>query len=460
MLEPSATRSEFLEGEEKTVVIEDFGFTGEGFVRLEDGWLSVPGALPGERVVVRAQPGQSPRARRIYADVVEVVRAADERHDPHCGRYDRCRGCQLRHIHVAGEVAFKVRTVVEVLERYAGVDREAMPEIEVVAPRSLTRVDAFRIRSRLTYRRVGDGYELGLYSPVSEELIPMVDCPALTGPVQRLIGAVEKTLRDGPTLPDKDGAGVVGIAVVAPNYGVGLIDVEVASGECFQGVVDQWAQRLGAVLPDGVGMALRSGQARKIIKGPERIVVPIEARSIEVGYDDWCHAALKPAEAGYDRLVRWLDLQGEERVLDVGCGTGTISVILSERAREVVGLDANRQSVANAEHNALVNDRENVRFVVGGWEKGLRKLLMAGERFDVATINPMREPLGERPLVLLQSLGVKRIVYLGPSPESASRDLGVLLERGFELRRAAAANLHPGTYHTFLMAEVSRGGPV
>jgi tRNA/tmRNA/rRNA uracil-C5-methylase (TrmA/RlmC/RlmD family) len=100
--------------------------------------------------------------------------------------------------------------------------------------------------------------------------------------------------------------------------------------------------------------------------------------------------------------------------------------------------------------------RANASFIAGAWESAGRKLLATGERFGIATVNPMREPVGERALAYLAPLGVERVVYLGPSPVSAAKDIGAMLRAGWRLDYLGAANLHPATYHLMLVARLVR----
>lgn len=473
------TREEVLKKRELLCRIADFGFTGEGYVRLEDGWLSIAGALPGELVRVKVQENQRKGARRIYADLLEVIEKSSSRRDPACVYDALCRGCQLRHLTIDAEFRFKVRTVSEVIERYAGIGIEAQPTVEVISPQPIARSDAFRIRSSLRYRRQNGTFELGLFSHGAEHLIPMVKCPALTQAVQRMIGLVEESLRELPNIPFdaalyqelrshaedlRISPGLVQISLAAPTHGVGLVDIQLTDVEDLDELQNAlkeepyrgWINNLRKILPSGVGLSVQSNNHRIHLSGPERIRVPLGSWRMEVGFDDWFHANLEPAERIYEELKNWLSLRKEDRVLDVGCGTGTIALMLSPSVREVVGIDVNRSSIEAAQINALSHERQNATFLTGGWEKALRKLVIQQEQFDVATINPMREPLGRRPLSFLAATGVREILYLGPSPESASRDLAELLDLGFELKRLGAANLHPATYHTFLMALLQR----
>lgn len=456
------------------VVIDDYGYTGEGFVELDDGWLSVPGALPGERARVDVEE-ESKGGHRIFARVVDIVEASEQRRDPMCERDAACRGCQLRHMSVAEELRFKRRTVREVLDNYGDLPPDAQPEIETITPRPTRRGDAYRIRTRLTYERTPDGdWDLGLVTPVRPEFISMGSCPALTGSTRRLVTYVERTLEDAhvspPSYRSGDGetpsrAGIRYVAIATPTFGRGLIAVDFAGfddSETFFEALDSgpaadFLDDLAERLPEDVGLSAFWNDNREYLKSPERITLPFREVAIEAGYDDWFPATLEPTRVLYETLIdEYLAFESGDSFLDVGCGVGTLSLLVAPHVEAATGIDINRHSIEAAELNAVRNDIEHVEFLPSGWEKALRKLVLAGETFDLATVNPMREPLGERPLAYLDRLDLRQIVYLGPSPESSAKDLGTLRDKAWSIDRLAAANLHPATYHTMLVASLRR----
>ena len=482
------TLDEICAAEIVEIRVDDYGFTGEGFVRVADGWMSVPGALPGELVRCRVNSGVG-RGRRVFAELLDVLEPSEYRRDPLCKRDAVCRGCQLRPITIDEEMNFHVRTVREVVEKFAGIALADQPPTEIITPQPISRGDAFRVRSTLSYRRVppgagagSRGFELGLRSPVQDELVPMFDCPALTTPMRRLVSTVEQVFASLDALPwdadmAREAAGQAGnppaiqsVRVASPVIGRGRVEVCLCESEdadllehaVVEGALQQLFERLGEALGDEVGLAVSTAKRRVILKAPERLVIPLAGLRMEVGYDDWSPATLSPSEALYARVMDLLELGEDEAFLDIGAGIGTIAILAAATAREVVGLDINRHSVATAELNALGNTlsaagkRAPVEFIVGGWENALRNLTLAGRKFDAATINPMREPLGRRALSYLNRLGIRRLVYLGPSPASAARDIAALREMGWELDTLGAANIHPATYHTMLVAGLSR----
>lgn len=469
------TLEQIIAQETVDVEIDDYGFTGEGYVRLADGWLSVHGTLPGEKVRVHVDVGDE-HGRRIFGTLQQVLEASPSRRDPLCERDTVCRGCQLRHVTVDEEFSYHVRTVREVIEKFAGVPEDEQPPCNIITPQPIARGDAFRIRSTLTYRRSDDGCELGLVTPVDRGLVPMFDCPALTTPVRRLITTVREAFFALDELPwdeamatraRDDGAPIAPaiqvVRVASPVIGRGFVDIrlsEIAGDDVLEraiteGPLAKLVARLEENLPDEVGLAVSVGERRVHMAGPERLLIPIAGLKIEVGFDDWFPATIAPSDALYEALLDLLDLHEDDAFLDVGSGIGTIAILASRRAERVVGVDINRSSVSTAELNAVANEATNVEFVVGGWENALRKLTLDEQRFSVASINPMREPLGKRALTYLKALGVRRLVYLGPSPASAAKDIGELRQMGWQLDYLAAANIHPATYHTMLVARLT-----
>ena len=452
------------------VRVDDYGFTGEGFARLADGWLSIRGALPGERVRVALEPGQREGARRLFAQVLEVLEPSASRADPLCPRADVCRGCQLRHMTMREELRWKSASIAQVIARYGQLALGEQPPVELIVVPGLWRGDAERMRSALSYRRtdLAPGFSLGLRSPaLGQALVPMHECPALIEPLKRLLRALSagfEALGAQGQLPSDQADAAQGLSLVrvsCPVHGRGMI-VFVLGGSADQPLegepewVTRWLE--SSKLPELVSVFVERGQQTLHVRGPRRLRLPVAGVTLEVGPRDWFHATLRPAEALYESVVAWLDPQRHERFLDVGCGVGTIGVMVAPRVSAVVGVDINRDSVETAQLNAFALNREGMEVVAGSWENALRRLAAAGQRFEVASINPMREPLGERPLAYLQPLGIKRLLYLGPSPVSAAKDIGLLRGQGWRLTRLGQAALHPATYHTMLVALMERAG--
>ena len=429
------------------VTIEGHGYQGEGWVRLADGWLSVRGALPGERVRVEVQAPGRRRSRRLWARLVRVISTSDRRRDPQCSKFPGCRGCHLRHVSVLDELGMKSDTIAECIDKYAGLPRDQQPVVETIAVRGAARADPFRIRTNLTISARNDAWNVGLRA--DDELIDMVDCPALADSTRRAVARFERALA---TIDPKQPAPIELARIAAPVHGHGYVDLRLPTGEHN---LDPLLSALDQELPPGFGLAVANAAGRRYVRGPHRIRLPMADLRLEVGFDDWFHATLGPAEALYDAIEAWLEVERGETVLDAGCGVGTIGLVCAAAGANVVGFDLNASSVETAEMNALHNDLD-VEFLSGAWERVFRKLVMAERKFRTVVINPMRDPLGRRALAYVRKLDADRVLYLGPSPAPAAKDVGVLRDLGFRISRLGAVNLHPATYHVMLAAMLTR----
>lgn len=460
------------------VTIDDYGFTGEGFVRLVDGWLSVRHAMPGEEVKVALDANQR-GGRRRFATLLEVLTPHPERRPPMCDRASICRGCQIRHLSIQEEAAFKERALREVLIKFAGFeDPSQLPPIHLIAPPGMMRSDGWRVRTSLHYKSLTpESYELGLRSPGHPHLIPMGDCPALGQAARRLVEQVAHHLdalaergelpRSAPENQAKDqhseetqgedAPHLLGMRIAAPAHGRGFIELRQSPHDHLCPRIFALIDALDKTLPEHVSVFVSRGDVYERLRGPERLRLTLAGLTLELDPRDWFHATLEPAEILYEQVSSWLDLRPGERFLDIGCGIGTLSLLAARAGLHATGIDAKLTSIQSATYNATrLGLGARAEFVAGSWESAMKKLWQRQQRFDVATINPMREPLGERALSYLHTLGPQRLVYLGPSPASTARDLGTLRAKGWRVTALGGAMLHPATYHVMLVAQCVR----
>ena len=282
--------------------------------------------------------------------------------------------------------------------------------------------------------------------------------------MRRLIDQISEVLDDlgarGALPPSKKTsaqAPLEAIRVAAPTHGRGFVEMIVGEGGVEE--ILELDRLLEQRLPEHISRFLLLPEGPLHLGGPERLRLPLTDLVLEVTPSDWFHATLTPASVLYERVIDMLDPSPGMDILDIGCGIGTLALLSAARGARTLGIDQNTTSIETAEHNAANNNLEALAtFQAGSWESGLRKLAMNGQRFRRATINPMREPLGERPLSYLEILGVERVVYLGPSPASTARDIDIMRGLGWEVVSLAGAMLHPATYHVMLVAQLEYRG--
>jgi 23S rRNA (uracil1939-C5)-methyltransferase len=410
-----------------TLDVLGHGYGGEGYARLAEGFVSLPRALPGERV--EAEVGEFVRGR-AWGRVTRWLSTAAERVAPDCPHYDRCSGCALRHLSRADERAFKLARAREILRRYGppGVPGE----LEWVGG-----AERLGHRARGTFGvSVGDGAPGG---PVRVGLrglgldggrVDVRDCPAQTAGFRAVMVAVGQVLDGHP-----EGASRLRAVTVETAAG-GSARLELEGSEELDETLRDELFSLAPAAPLVVELPLR--------RGPEtlRVAVP---RGV------WHHAAPGLGARLADWVAARVSESGATRLLDLCCGIGTLTARLAPGAQWVLACDENLAAVTALAEALARAGIGQVEVRAGRIGAVLRKLRRdPGARAELAVVNPMRRPLGKKQLRDLPALGVRDVVYCGPAPVSAARDASVLSALGYEMTRAAVVDLHPGTAQLML----------
>ncbi len=143
-------------------------------------------------------------------------------------------------------------------------------------------------------------------------------------------------------------------------------------------------------------------------------------------------------------------------MLDAYCGTGTISLFLSQKAKKVYGVEIVPEAIENAKINAKENKIDNTEFIVGEAEKVIPKLISEGVRADVVVVDPPRKGCDKSLLEAISSMEPKTIVYVSCDPGTLARDLGILDELGYKTLEIQPVDMFPQTAHVECVARIER----
>jgi 23S rRNA (uracil1939-C5)-methyltransferase len=156
----------------------------------------------------------------------------------------------------------------------------------------------------------------------------------------------------------------------------------------------------------------------------------------------------KQTELLYEKAIACAALTGKEKVIDAYCGTGTIGLIASKNAGEVIGVELNKEAIRDAISNAKCNGIHNVRFY--NEDAGAFMLQMAdrGEKADVVIMDPPRSGSDETFLSSVVKLAPHRIVYISCGPDTLARDLKYLTKHGYRMKECTPFDCFPMTGHT------------
>ena len=443
--------------DELILKIEDMGVDGAGIGKADGMTFFVKDAVIGE--VVRAKVMKLKKTYG-YARLMELLEASPDRVEPKCPYYRQCGGCQIQALSYEKQLEFKERKVRNNLERIGGFSEIPMEPIV-----GMEESYHYRNKAQFPVGTDKDGHIVtGFYAGRTHTIIPNRDC-ALGLPVNReildiVIDFMEKY--HVSAYDEKTGKGLVRHVLIR----CGFTSQEKMVCLVINGKSLPHSEKLVEALREIDGMTSISincntgrtnvilGRKTIVLWGQEYITDQIGEISYEISPVSFYQVNPVQTEKLYGLALEYADLHGEETVWDLYCGIGTISLFLAQKAKQVYGVEIIPQAIENAKRNAGKNGIENAEFFVGKSEEVLpefyEKEAAAGRKAhaDVIVVDPPRKGCDEKLLETIVKMAPDRVVYVSCDSATLARDLKILCEQGYELKRARAVDQFCHTVHT------------
>lgn len=443
--------------DELILKIEDMGVDGAGIGKADGMTFFVKDAVIGD--VVRAKVMKLKKTYG-YARLMELQEESPDRVEPKCPYYRQCGGCQIQALSYEKQLEFKERKVRNNLERIGGFTEIPMePIVGMEEPYH------YRNKAQFPVGTDKDGHIVtGFYAGRTHTIIPNRDC-ALGLPVNReildlVIDFMEKY--HVSAYDEKTGKGLVRHVLIR----CGFTSKEKMVCLIINGKSLPHSEKLVEALRKIDGMTSISincntgrtnvilGRKTVVLWGQEYITDQIGEISYEISPVSFYQVNPVQTEKLYGLALEYADLHGEENVWDLYCGIGTISLFLAQKAKQVYGVEIIPQAIENAKRNAVKNGIENAEFFVGKSEEVLpefyEKEAAAGRKAhaDVIVVDPPRKGCDEKLLETIVKMAPDRVVYVSCDSATLARDLKILCENGYELKRARAVDQFCHTVHT------------
>lgn len=448
--------------EEVRVQITDLTQEGEGIGRADGFPLFIKDALPGD--TVRAAVTKLKKTYG-YGRVLAVEEASPDRVAARCGKARPCGGCQIQELSYGAQLAFKERTVREQLTRLGGfADPPVRPILGMEEPW------AYRNKAVYPVRTGRDGRLLiGFYAGRTHAVVESPDCPIGAPENERIVGIVRAWMEAGhvPAYDEETGAGLVRHILIRRALRTGQILVcLIVNGDRIPRE-EALVRELSAV-PGMTGISLCGNRTRgnailgetvRVLWGGERIRERLGDVIFEISPLSFFQVNTLQAERLYGAALEAAGLTGSEKVWDLYCGTGTISLFLARRAAFVYGNEVIGAAVEDARRNARANGIENAEFFEGKAEEILPALYEKDpERYraDVVVVDPPRRGCDPAVLETILSMAPGRVVYVSCNPSTLARDARILCGGGYRLDSAQPVDMFPHTVSIECVCRLSR----
>lgn len=435
---------------ESTVV--DFALPESQGVVKEDGLvIFVPGVLPGERCRVKLL-----KMKPNYAlgEVVEILTPAPFRETPPCPHFlEGCGGCRLQMIAYREQVRIKERHALSTLERLSQIPLDSL-EYEGFVPAERP----FEYRNKMEFN-FGDreGKLLLGLRPLNRywDLVDLRVCHLIAQDLAERVLNFFREYGRNTGLPGYDPVrkeGVWRTLLVRSSRGYREVVVGLATTTPTLPEEEAMVRALRERVPEvqGVVHILNTSPAsalifekKRVLWGRDYFLENVGGVTYKVSVESFFQ--VNPALCGalYARARDYAELGGQEVVLDLYSGSGGIGLFLAASARQVIGVEENPQAVDDARYNAEINGLENFACFPGRVEKLLP--LLPQERVDVVVVDPPRAGLDAKVVRRIARIAPVRLVYLSCNLGTFARDVVLLRNEGYLLRKITFFDLFPQT---------------
>ncbi len=427
-----------------TADIESLNHEGRGVAHVDGKVVFVDGALPGESV----RFVYTKRHRRHDdAKVQDVLVSSPDRIEPRCAHFGICGGCALQHLDSAAQLRAKQQVLLDGL-RHIGKIEPATVLAPLTGPQW-----GYRRKARLGVKYVVKKGRLliGFRERGESVVADLHGCDILHPSVGESIDALH--------------------ALISALQGFDRItQIEVAVGDAataliFRNMVELGDADLGSLKSFGAehGMQIYLQPA-----GPDSITLlwpdqadlsySLPAHDVELHFapNDFTQVNMPINRDMVDRTLELLELQPDDKVLDLFCGLGNFTLPMARHAREVVGVEGDAGLIRRAEENARRNGIDNAHFHVTDLSGNVATAPWRQTRYDKILLDPPR--IGALELLpQIAKLGARRIVYVSCNPATLARDAGLLVhEHGYKLLSAGVMDMFPHTAHVESIALFER----
>ncbi len=442
-------------------LVTDSAYPGKGVFSAEGKTVEVKNALPGQKVRCRIKKIKHGKAE---GRLLEVLEKAPYETEPDCPHFSVCGGCAYRRISVEKQRELKEHQMTSLLDAYLA---PGVWEGLFASP------DTYEYRNKMEFS-FGDAYKggplsLGMHKAGGHYDIVTVDGCRIVDGDYRAVLSYTLDFFAGTGLPffhTITHEGYLRHLLVRKGSRTGelMADLVTSSQTSFfkeepeEQVLARWTaglKELELSVPVVSVLHTVNDSPADIIKDEGTTVLSGRPWITEKLFDlefritpfSFFQTNTRGAEVLYSIVRDYVgDLDGAS-VYDLYCGTGTITQVLAETADHVTGVEIVEEAVEAAKENAQANGLSNCEFICGDVLRVIGDLKEQKEQPDVIVLDPPRDGIHPKALPQILECAPERIVYVSCKPTSLLRDLEIITAAGYEVGRACAVDLFPGTKH-------------
>ena len=378
-----------------------------------------------------------------------------------CPLYKKCGGCQLQNLTYEQQLRYKQVKCIRLLGKFCRVG-------EIIGMEN-----PYHYRNKVQAAFALDRHSniiSGVYQSSSHKIVPVTVCMTEDEKADEIIGTIRRLLKNFKLRPynEDTGRGFLRHVLVKRGFKSGQIMVVLVTGTRDFPKKKDFVATLLKIHPEITTVvqnvnnqktSMVLGNRSEVLFGDGYITEQLGDFSFRISPKAFYQINPIQTEVLYNTTLEFAGLTGKETVVDAYCGTGTIGIFASPKAKKVVGVELNPDAVKDARVNAKLNSAENTEFYNADAGEFLADAAASNEKYDVVIMDPPRSGSTVKFLKSVVKLAPKTVVYVSCNPETLARDLMFLVRNGYKVKKIQPVDMFPHTNHVETVVLLSHKKP-
>ena len=411
--------------DELIVDVIDYGANGEGIAKINGYTIFVLGALKGEKCKIHILKVLKTHA---FAKVIQLIEKSSKRVEPDCSTFNKCGGCDLRHITYSETLKIKQEKVQNLVNK--------MLKNKVKVNETVGMENPTFYRNKAIYPVTQDK-KVGIFAKRSHNIIPINECKIQTKISQEISKYILDNWKDS-IYEEETGKGLLRNIMVREGFKTDeIMLVLVQNGEKnvfetnsklkIENVIKEFPKIKTIVInvnTEKTNVVL--SRKNIIVYGDGTITDRLGDYEFKISPNSFYQVNPVQTEKLYNLAIEGSKLKKDDILCDLYCGIGTIGIFASKYVKKVYGVEIVEEAIKDAKQNAEINNVDNIEFIQGDVEVAFNKMLDNGVKPSVVIVDPPRKGLDSKTVQNLCDLKLDRLVYVSCNPATLMRDLQVL----------------------------------
>lgn len=378
-----------------------------------------------------------------------------------CPAAKKCGGCQLTNMPYEQQLKYKQSKEIKLLGKFCRVDN-------IIGMKNPYH---YRNKVQAAFGRTKSGMIIsGVYQSSTHNIVKVDSCLIEDEKADEIIVTIREMLKSFhlTVFDDRTGKGFLRHVLVKRAFGTGEIMVVLVTGTPVFKSKNDFCRVLREKHPEittiiqNVNNSFTSlvlGEKETVLFGDGYITDELLGYRFRISPKSFYQINYAGTHILYSKAMEFADISEEDVVIDAYAGVGTIGIIASQYAKEVISVELNKDAVKDAKINASINKVRNIRFFCADATEFLLAAAKENEKIDVVLMDPPRAGSTVDFMKSVCTLAPGKVVYVSCNPETLARDLLYFSKNGYKVKKIQPVDMFPHTNHIETVVQLVRKNP-